>query len=223
MTIKNQEDLYDNFEFGQYDQCRMNKILPFVFEDNKQNYQINLLDIACGESQFYDSLKKHRKNIIYTGLELSQKQVDISNKKGYNVLKHDLNKPLPFDNESFDMVVATEIIEHIFDTDTLLHEINRILVPGGRLILTTPNAASIGNRIRMLFGNTKTFEYHAREGTSGHIRYFNKSAIQDSLKHNEFKLIKITGRNFNVPFIKYGSKLDFINYTLSNIFPKLSN
>lgn len=48
--------------------------------------------------------------------------------------------PLPYPNESFDCVITFQVIEHIRDDVRFVREIHRVLRPGGRLILTTPNA-----------------------------------------------------------------------------------
>ncbi len=50
----------------------------------------------------------------------------------------------PYADESFDTVVCGELIEHLFhDPMHMMSEINRILKPGGHLLLTTPNVASL--------------------------------------------------------------------------------
>jgi SAM-dependent methyltransferase len=59
--------------------------------------------------------------------------------------------PWPFPNESFDLVVACEILEHLcLDPMHAMSEINRVLVPGGKLLVTTPNAVGISAMIRMI-------------------------------------------------------------------------
>lgn len=51
--------------------------------------------------------------------------------------------PYPYDSESFDTVLCCELIEHLFsDPMYMMSEVNRILKPGGHLVLTTPNAVS---------------------------------------------------------------------------------
>ncbi len=51
--------------------------------------------------------------------------------------------PYPYENESFDTVLCCELIEHLFsDPMFLMSEVNRILKPGGHLVLTTPNIVS---------------------------------------------------------------------------------
>lgn len=64
-------------------------------------------------------------------------------------------QPLPFGNNSFDFATYTDVIEHhSFSPKRVLREIQRVLVPGEHLIVTTPNHASIYNRLLLLFGNT---------------------------------------------------------------------
>ncbi|HWF35401.1 MAG TPA: methyltransferase domain-containing protein [Solirubrobacteraceae bacterium] len=49
-----------------------------------------------------------------------------------------IDGPLPFEDNSFDVVWASEVIEHVADTARWLSEVRRVLVPRGRLLLTTP-------------------------------------------------------------------------------------
>lgn len=90
--------------------------------------------------------------------------------------KSDLHDPLPFASGSFDGCIAGEIFEHIGDRDfrtsiknftgviNLLSEILRVLKPGGRCLLTTPNVCSFKN-IALAMCNTHPFMYtlHYRE------------------------------------------------------------
>ena len=62
-------------------------------------------------------------------------------------------EPLPFDGGQFDLVMLTEVIEHVdAHPQLLLAEISRVLAPGGRLFLTTPNAASLKKLIQLSSG-----------------------------------------------------------------------
>ena len=47
-------------------------------------------------------------------------------------------KTLPFKNGSFDNVVAFEVLEHVFEVENAIYEINRVLKPGGGLLVSTP-------------------------------------------------------------------------------------
>jgi ubiquinone/menaquinone biosynthesis C-methylase UbiE len=65
--------------------------------------------------------------------------------------KADITSRLPYADNTFDIVIAIEVIEHITDHDTFISESSRILKPGGCLLLSTPNILSLKSRIRFLF------------------------------------------------------------------------
>lgn len=58
----------------------------------------------------------------------------------------------PMPDNTYDIVIAGEVVEHLFDTDKFAIEIYRILKPGGTLIISTPNLSSWYNRLRLLRG-----------------------------------------------------------------------
>lgn len=71
---------------------------------------------------------------------------------GQSVDVADLNhEPLPYADASFDVVTATEVIEHLADFRRILHEILRVLKPGGVCILSTPNILNLDSRLRFLW------------------------------------------------------------------------
>lgn len=61
---------------------------------------------------------------------------------------------IPLPDSSVDFVFALEIIEHLVSPTHLLHEAARILIPGGHLLLTTPNVSRIGNIFKLLIGSS---------------------------------------------------------------------
>jgi len=63
----------------------------------------------------------------------------------------DITKSIPYPDHSFDMVIAVEVTEHILDHEVFFSEIARILKPGGRLYVSTPNILSMKSRIRFFF------------------------------------------------------------------------
>ncbi|MFC1622625.1 methyltransferase domain-containing protein [Patescibacteria group bacterium] len=90
----------------------------------------------------------------------------------------------------FDIIISSEIIEHIYDTDFFLQEIFRILKPDGKLLITTPNVASFGRRIMLFLGLNPLIETSVDQGNSGHIRYFTFKSLKRLLNKNGFKIIK---------------------------------
>ena len=80
----------------------------------------------------------------------------------------DVEEPLPFDDASFDVVVAAELLEHLRRPDHLVAEIARVLRPGGTIAGSVPNAYRLKNRLRALRGRPieqdETHEHLFRAG-----------------------------------------------------------
>lgn len=112
-----------------------------------------ILDLGCGEGRNARWLAEG--NEIY-GVDLCPKRMLLNQEnaqnKGYRALMVANAVSLPFPEASFDIVVCMEVIEHVTETRQLIIEINRIMKGGGRLILSTPNLVSLGNRLGMLSG-----------------------------------------------------------------------
>lgn len=176
----------------------------------------NILDIGCYDGTFL-SLIKNRNNNLF-GLEASDWGTEKSKERGIHVQQYffDGKSKFPYKDSFFDAVVAGEIIEHIYDTDYFLFEIYRILKPGGRLLISTPNIASLGRRIFLLFGINPIIELSPNEPhSSGHIRYFTFESLKNLLKKNKFQII--TSRSDCINFTGNGKIKSVL---LAKLFPK---
>ena len=107
--------------------------------------------------------------------------------------------PYPLPDDSFDVVLLTEVYEHLRDYPVrVLQESRRILRPGGRLYLTTPNAAYVVTRLRALVGRSVgsplpdwigglPHARHAREYTFGEmatlIEYAGLTVVSSESRH----------------------------------------
>jgi len=65
--------------------------------------------------------------------------------------KVNITEAFPYPDNAFDLVIAIEVSEHILDHEVFFMEVNRILAPGGKLYISTPNIMSMKSRIRFLF------------------------------------------------------------------------
>jgi SAM-dependent methyltransferase len=90
----------------------------------------SLLDVGCGTKPY--------KNIFnvsaYIGLDIDS---SITRKRG---IADDLYDGIrfPYGNAAFDSVLCNQVLEHVFNPNEFLQEINRVLKPGGKLLLTVP-------------------------------------------------------------------------------------
>lgn len=66
--------------------------------------------------------------------------------------KVDITRDFPYEDESFDMLIAIEVMEHFSGHDRFFEEAGRILKPGGKLFISTPNILSLKSRWRFLLG-----------------------------------------------------------------------
>jgi len=100
--------------------------------------------------------------------------------------------PLPWPAGAFDAVVAAEVLEHVVDTDHLLAEIARVLRPGGALVVTTPNLASLENRVRLLLGRYPMWMDVGVAGT-GHLRYYTPRMLRHQLARHGLRVERHLG------------------------------
>ncbi len=101
------------------------------------------LDIGCGNGRFINSMNKL--GWKFEGVELSSVAVDICHESGLKVFNGEL-KDAQFSKDSFDIICARHLIEHLPDPDDLLNEISKILKPKGVLIIRTPNSRAFGRK-----------------------------------------------------------------------------
>lgn len=162
----------------------------------------NLLEIGCGEGRGVELLAP--KVDAYTAVDKIDEVVDaLSSKfKESNFIQANI-PPLPFEDDCFDSIVSFQVIEHIEDDSEYLKEIHRILKPGGKAYISTPNikltlsrnpwhireytASELtelsqkyftGVEMKGIAGNEKVMEYHAQ----------NRASVQKIMKFDVFNL-----------------------------------
>jgi SAM-dependent methyltransferase len=101
-------------------------------------------------------IKKLRPNFDVWTLDLTDLLGDRCEAGGVRLRTCDLgNEPIPFEDGFFDLVIFTEVLEHLFGPPSdVLRETRRILRDGGVLILSVPNIATLYNRVKLLLGAT---------------------------------------------------------------------
>ncbi|MDX1375381.1 MAG: class I SAM-dependent methyltransferase [Burkholderiales bacterium] len=100
-----------------------------------------MLDVGCGNGRFLR--KMSALGWACEGLDFSETAVSVCRAAGLDVRRGDLQSA-GFDAARFDLVTARHVIEHVPDPAAFLREAARILKPGGRLLIQTPNSAALG-------------------------------------------------------------------------------
>jgi SAM-dependent methyltransferase len=110
------------------------------------------LDVGCYPPHLLSALELLGFRV--RGVSSRHEKVDLDNVVSLNIEADEL----PFADGSFDLVLFTEIIEHLtLDPRRYLAEVRRVLRPNGRLLITTPNAVHLKNRAKLLVGRTVYF------------------------------------------------------------------
>jgi SAM-dependent methyltransferase len=179
----------------------------FYLINTKISNAHKILDVGTTPFTFY--LKKHTSCEVYS-LDFTDGFKNRCTKANIIFKQFDLRgEGIPFEENLFDLIVFTEVFEHILsDPISLLQKFHKMLKPGGLLILSTPNQASLSYRLKLLF-NRPILEYPTWQLSSnsihghGHNRLFVTRELTDYMKKAGFDKIKVS----------YSSKSDFIYST----------
>jgi 2-polyprenyl-3-methyl-5-hydroxy-6-metoxy-1,4-benzoquinol methylase len=150
---------------------------------------LRILDLGCGTGLNASHLAKLGHEIV--GVDLSPVAIDKFRRRGFVGELCDIEAgPLPFPPESFDMVYASEVVEHCADTAKFLARIHKVLKPQGTLLLSTTNSAFWPFRLLALAGQTVSECQHP-----GHVRFFSKRGLKAAVEANGFEVTSVAGRH----------------------------
>ena len=90
-----------------------------------------LLDFGCGAKPYRELFSA----ASYVGCDVYKSGHDHT---GEQIDAFFDGRHLPFADQSFDSIFASEVLEHVFEPDAVLNELSRVLRPGGRMLLTVP-------------------------------------------------------------------------------------
>jgi 2-polyprenyl-3-methyl-5-hydroxy-6-metoxy-1,4-benzoquinol methylase len=172
-----------NAEFERSGKIFTRRIVP-------DDVPLRILDVGCGTGLNAQHLAAKGHTVV--GLDLSPVAISKFRQKGFEGIVCDVEKEggAPFPSGSFDLIFASEVIEHVADTATFLAELNRLVRVGGTLVLSTPNSAFWPYRILGVLGRTATEYQHP-----GHVRFFSRRYLVNSLKAAGFAIEKISARH----------------------------
>ena len=94
-----------------------------------------ILDAGCGSGRNMVELARHGS---VTGVELSRPSVELARARESGEVLEGSVLELPFESDSFELVVSLDVIEHLEDDLGALRELHRVVAPGGALLVTVP-------------------------------------------------------------------------------------
>jgi SAM-dependent methyltransferase len=127
-----------------------------------------VLDLGCRTG----ALTRHfLEGNSVVGLDIDSAALEKAAALGIEPVQANVEEPLPFEDASFDAVVAGELFEHLRFPDALVAEIRRVLRPGGVLVGSVPNAFRVQSRLRFVRGRPP-------EDDPTHLRMFSPHGIR---------------------------------------------
>jgi len=164
-----------------------------------------VLDVGCGDGILGEFLIKESSCKVY-GVDISSIALGLARTKGLVTRLCDASHDaFPFDDEMFDVVVMTCILEHIALPEHALKESKRVLRHGGLIVITIPNVANIKNRLGFLLGRMPSEFLHMKAGI--HIRFWNYSDEFERHILCDFKELKVIKKIATLKNPKASSRL----------------
>ena len=116
----------------------------------------NICDVGCGNGLFSAVLKDWI-NCRLVGVDGSEYALQQAQKMGFDELIHigDFSVDrLPFEDNSFDLVINKDVLEHLLHPEHLIYEISRITKECGHVLIHVPNHFPLIGRLKLMFNNT---------------------------------------------------------------------
>lgn len=184
-----------------------------VLEIYRPGDEDRVLDLGCGWGTFEFVLAPRVKEIV--GLDFSERSIEICRgrleREHYRNIRfvHADARKTGLDESSFDVVIAADLLEHLYpdDTDLVLAEAHRLLKRGGRLVVWTPNR---GHFIEILKNNRILLR---RDVT--HVDYKSMERLRDRLRFHGFAVHKAYFVESHLPVLRS------IERNLMSTFPLL--
>ena len=139
---------------------------------------LSVLDVGCGSGVHGAELKRIHGHRVF-GVDLSEQSIEKAKSRLEDAWVADVTRPerYPFyGRRFFDVIVFSDILEHLYDPADVLERHIRLLAPGGRILISLPNVAIWNVRLELLVGR---FEYQDT-GTLDrtHIRFFTRRTFR---------------------------------------------
>jgi ubiquinone/menaquinone biosynthesis C-methylase UbiE len=147
-----------------------------VYREIRDYPACRVLEVGCGRGGFAIWLSKNAPQFKITALDFSGAAIEIARETAaaegaaVEFVQGDA-QALPFERESFDLVISCECMEHVPDPEKMACELARVLKPGGRLALTTPSQLN-GMLIAWAHSYVMGRAYNSGAGVQPHENFY---------------------------------------------------
>lgn len=186
---------YKEYPFSDGDESHVHKhFMPLVMKlAGKIGPGTRVLDVGCGNGA--TCVEFHKLGCTVVGVDLSQQGIDIARRAcpagRFEVLPANAEVLEALREEPFDLVIRTEVVEHLYDPREYARGCYLALVAGGRFICTTPYHGYLKNLALSLAGK---WDEHANPlWDGGHIKLWSRVTLTSLLMESGFQNIQFRG------------------------------
>ena len=165
-----------------------------------------IVDMGCGDGQASSVAASLSPGHRFVGIDWSADAIRQARGRGLSLVRAGVEgASLPLATGVADVVIMSELIEHLVDTDAALDEAWRVLKPGGSLLLSTPNLAAWYNRGLLAVGMQPVFSEVSLRGVfgrpgsqvAGHLHMFTRRALTGLLTARGFQPVRVAGARYH--------------------------
>jgi 2-polyprenyl-3-methyl-5-hydroxy-6-metoxy-1,4-benzoquinol methylase len=186
---------YKEYGFADELESHMHRhFMPLVFElAGNLAPGTRVLDVGCGNGATCVEFQKRECNV--TGVDLSEQGIEIARRTcptgRFEVLPADDNLLASLQEEPFDLIVSTEVVEHLYAPRAYAHGCFHALKAGGRFICTTPYHGYLKNLVLSALGK---WDDHANPlWDGGHIKLWSRRTLGHLLTEAGFEHLQFRG------------------------------
>lgn len=182
-------------------------------------YERKVLDVGCGKGLLLPFLL--RKKCEVSGIDILPQENMDGGALTYKQVDLDITPNIPYPEETFDVIILADFIEHIRNPEAILNEVRRTLKSEGRVIISTGNIALWLYRVLLLLGS---FPY-GRRGIldETHVHLYTLSTLCQLMRRVGFKILE--KRVAPIPFEliiknKLGEIMNYLYYILAKLWKR---
>jgi len=174
--LKEYENIYHGVEEKHWWSFSRRNFIIKIISSIELNEKSKILDVGCSSGIFIDQLSKFTSAEVF-GIDVSKNAIDKCQKRGLSKTSVMDGGDLEFRNSTFDLVIASDCLEHIKNDDNALSEWFRVLKNKGQLIIFVPANMSL---------------WSVQDELSKHFRRYQRNEFRLKLKHAGFTINRIS-------------------------------
>jgi 2-polyprenyl-3-methyl-5-hydroxy-6-metoxy-1,4-benzoquinol methylase len=183
--------------------CSNNPLIKWLFEKRFEiiynliatKKHLKLLDVGCGDGFFLDKIKDIDLEVY--GIDISKKRIERAAKKSRATLFQCVAEKMPFKKNFFDIIVCTDVLEHVQNPLQVINEIKRVCKENGIVFVSFPNELLwMICRALLLRFPIKIVDHINTFSIKSIDRYFElKHTFAKYIPHKFFNLASVVGYN----------------------------